>query len=117
MVKTNLLGSWAFLIGVLLALLFGILIAFEVPGISLEKTAIAGTLVVLGLIIGALNVTGGESLPFLISGIALIVASVFGSGMMVQIPVVGSTLGALLLIFVPATILVSIKNVFSLAHK
>lgn len=116
MAKTsNLLGSWIFLIGVLLALTFGVLSALGI--VDLTQTVMASVMVVIGLIVGLFNVTGGESLPFLVSGIALIIASVFGAGIMMQIPVISDTLNALLLIFVPATIIVAVKNVFSLSHK
>ena len=74
-------------------------------------------LVVIGLIVGLLNVGDEEVMPFLMSGAVLIIASAFGQTATSVIGLLSSILDALLLIFVPATIVVAIKNVFSLAHR
>ena len=105
----NLIGSWAFLIGVVLAILLG---AFG----ALTQT-MTWILVVIGLIVGFLNVTDKETQPFLLSGAVLIIASAFGQQVVAVSPVFNRILESLLLIFVPATIIVAIKNVFSLARS
>ena len=102
-------GSWAFLIGVVLAVLLGVLGNFNPIWII--------TLVVIGLLVGLLNVAEKETMPFLVSGIVLIISSAFGGGVFDNVPVLGNVLDALLLIFIPATIIVAIKNVFSLAEN
>jgi hypothetical protein len=104
-------GSWAFLIGVLLAVILGF------AGGSSTWTLV---LVVIGLIIGFLNVTASETEPFLMSGAVLIIASSLGQttlGAAAEWPWLEGILEALLAIFVPATIVVAIKNVFSLARN
>ena len=108
------IGSLAFLIGVVLALVVGI---FSYTGI-LDSTNIMITtsLVIIGLIVGLFNVTHKETNKFLMSGIVLIFASFFGTAVMAQIEIIGTTLMALLTIFVPAVIIVAIKNVFVLAR-
>ena len=108
----NLIGGWAFLIGVLLALVVGVLSVFN---IDMNTSLIAAILMGLGIIIGLLNITAKESMPFLLSGTALILASFFGMISTSTVPVAGAILVALLEIFVPATIIVAIKNVFNLA--
>ena len=50
------------------------------------------------------------------SGAVLIIASALGGNVMGTLPYVGSILDALLVIFVPATVIVAVKNVFSLAR-
>ncbi|MBI2045139.1 hypothetical protein HYT23_03710 [Candidatus Pacearchaeota archaeon] len=107
--KGNLLGSWAFLIGVILAVVLGIAGIMNATWIYI--------LVVLGLIVGLLNVADAEARPFLLSGIALLLASALGQEVTSRIRVLNSILDALLAIFVPATIIVAIKNVFSLAKN
>lgn len=107
-VKTNLIGSWAFLVGVILAVVLGLI------GNLSGNWLIA--LVIIGLIVGLLNVTDTETMPFLLSGAVLIIASVFGGSVLADIQIIGNVLSALLVIFVPATIVVAIKNVFVLAH-
>lgn len=108
------LGSWAFLVGVILAVVFGL---FASQFSSTSQNYMVWALVVIGLIVGLLNVTAKESTPFLMSGLVLLVASVFGAGVMQGISYIPSVLEALLMIFVPATIIVAIKNVFSLAKN
>lgn len=104
----NLLGSWSFLIGVILALVFG-LIGNLSPGITY-------VLVVLGLIIGLLNIAVDEVSPFLMSGAVLVIVSTLGQGVVSTIPIFYVTLQALTMLFVPATIIVALKHVFSLAR-
>ncbi len=107
--KGNTLGSWAFLVGIAIAVLFGL---------SVELGAgLLITLVIIGLIVGLLNVTGDEVTPFLLSGVVLIIASAFGKEVLAPVPVLGTMLDALLVLFVPATIIVAIKNVFVIARK
>lgn len=111
----DLLGSWSFLIGVVLAVVLGtgLLGAYNVT--------ITWVLVLIGLVVGLLNITGKEVQPFLISGTVLIIASSLGTSGLSSVPSAGTILegilGALLLVFVPATIIVALKNVFSLARN
>ena len=107
--KGNMLGSWAFLIGVILALviaLFG----------TLTSTMVV-ILAILGLIVGFLNVNDEEVQPFLMSGVVLIIASAFGQQFVSRVPLIGNIFEALLVVFVPATIIVALKNVFSMARR
>ena len=110
--SSNVLGGWAFLIGVLLAL---------VVGIGLLPTSISPTitmiLVLIGILIGLLNVTKQEVNSFLMSGAVLVIASALGNNELGNIDYIGTTMSALLAIFVPATIVVAIKKVFQLARN
>jgi len=103
------LGSWAFLIGVILALIFG-LVGNLSPGVTY-------VLVVLGIVIGLLNIAGSEVHPFLLSGAVLVIVSTLGQGVVQMVPIFYVTLQALTMLFVPATIVVALKHVFVLAHK
>ena len=105
----DVVGKWAFLIGVILAVVLGL---FDPV---MGNWAIV--LVVIGLIVGLLNVTDKEVAPFLMSGAVLIIASALGGSLMSDMPYVGAVLDALLAVFVPATVIVAIKNVFSLARN
>jgi hypothetical protein len=111
MAKGNLIGSWAFLIGVVLAIVLGL---WKGEDIGSTFTYI---LVAIGLIVGLLNIAGKETTPFLMSGAVLIIASSLGGGSMTGVQFLPGVLKALLTIFVPATIIVAIKNVFSLAKN
>jgi len=113
----GLVGSWAFVIGVILAILLGAWNGYK--GTPIDSTYIL-VLVIIGLIVGFLNIAGKEVTSFLMSGAILIIASALGQGVFsggeVVIVMLSGILTALLAIFVPATIIVAIKNVFALAR-
>ena len=106
----NMIGSWSFLIGLVIAVLIPLF------GIALNNTLVM-VLIVIGLIIGLLNIADEEVTPFLLSGTALVIVSAFGVDVVRSVPVFQNILTALLTLFVPATIIVAVKNVFSLAKR
>ncbi|MEK6906071.1 MAG: hypothetical protein AABW81_00430 [Nanoarchaeota archaeon] len=108
----NTLGSWAFLIGVVIAVILGIFVQDKI-----DNSTVTLVLVAIGLIVGFLNVTGNEAQAFLLSGVVLIIATAFGSSSLGSVAYLDSVMEALLKIFVPATIIVAIKNVFSIARN
>ena len=101
-------GSWAFLIGVILAIILALFNSWNSTWLII--------MVVIGLIVGLLNIAERESHPFLMSGAVLIIVAALGRDVMTAIPVLARMLDALLTIFVPATIIVAIKHVFTLAR-
>jgi len=111
----SIIGSWAFLVGIVLAILAGVLSGLKV--VELTDSGVMIALVVIGLIVGLFNITGKETTPFLLSGTCLIIVSFFGINVLAVIPLLSSILIALLAIFVPTTIIVAIKNVFGLAKN
>ena len=108
--RKNLIGAWAFLIGVILAVIFG----FIQYGLWL-----GWLLLVIGVIVGLLNITDAEVQPFLMAGVILVIVSYFGSGVFgtekLGVVFLQNILGNLLMLFVPATIIVALKSVFSMA--
>ena len=114
--ESNLLvkvGSWAFIIGVIVALIVGI--------INPEGSAVVtSVLIVLGLIVGFLNVTGRETTPFLLATIALVIVAQFGGSTLGAVQVIGRYLAgiltALMTFVIPATIIVALKAIWALAH-
>jgi hypothetical protein len=121
--KENSLGAWAFLIGVILALVVGLSTSLiPIPALTAYSAEIYAILSILGLIVGFMNVTGKESQTFLLAGTVLVVVSKFGmesvTGSLIGIGVgdtVSSIFASLLALFVPATIIVALKTVFSIA--
>ena len=107
----NLLGSWAFLIGVVLAVVFGLV---QIGGLS---TNVVYILVVLGIRIGLLNIGDAETHSFLIAGTILVIVSSLGSAVVSQVDLLDRVLQSLTVLFVPATIIVALKSVFSLARR
>ena len=123
--KENSLGAWAFLIGVVLAVIIGLSSAafLKIGLVTKYSPQIYAILVILGLFVGFfINIRGKDTQTFLIAGAILVVVSKFGmesvTGSLIGIgigDVVTSVFGALLALFVPATIIVALKTVFSLA--
>ena len=117
--RENLFGAWAFLGGVILALLVGIF-----AGRSIDPV-IPGILAVIGIVVGFF-VSEKDVQTFLLASVSLVIVSYAGvSGLILNAAVLGvniekyvlGILGALLTLFVPATIIVAIKTVFSLAKS
>ena len=103
------LGSWAFLIGVVLAVILGAMGPLSAGMLTI--------LVVLGLIVGLLNISEHEVQPFLLAGTVLVIVSSLGGSAFNTVAILGSILNAILVLFVPATVIVALKSVFSLARK
>jgi len=119
--KENYWGAWAFLVGVILALAVGILSA----SLGNIGPIIPAILVFLGLIVGFINVSPKDQNTFLITAVSLVIVSFAGAEGISGIQflkigigdMVSDTLGALILMLVPATIVVAIKSLFSISQK
>jgi len=100
------IGYWIFLVGVLIAVLAGLATSGGV------NPNVLWVLAVLGLIVGFLNVTLKDEVPFLIASLVLISAS----GYLAVIPYIGTPLATILsyiVVFVsPAAIVVALKAVY-----
>jgi len=104
------LGQWAFLGGVILAIIFG---AFQ------PYDWVLPTLVVLGFIVGLLNITAKETGRFLLATVALLLAEIVSLGAGIdRLPIIGLYLKQMLpniAVFVaPAALIVALKEVYEL---
>ncbi len=122
--KENSVGAWAFLSGVILAIAIGVFTRLiPIPSLTKYSPQIYGILVILGLFVGfSINVSGKDSQTFLVTAAILVIVSRFGmesvTGSLIGIGIgdtVSSIFAALLTLFVPATIIVALKTVFSIA--
>lgn len=119
----NSVGAWAFFIGVVLAIIIGLTTTIlPIPAVTSYSKQIYATLVILGIIVGSINVANKDSQTFLIAGTALVVVSKFGmesvKGSLIGIGIgegITSVFSALLVLFVPATIIMALKTVFSIS--
>lgn len=102
------IGKWAFIIGLVLAVLAGI---FFQPGWAIWVLAI------LGVIVGFLNVTAEETRGFLLASIALTVSA----SALNTLPIIGATLSYILpfvVVFVAGgMIVVALKELFQTARR
>ncbi len=108
--KTEGLGELAFFTGLLLAIVAGFFI--------LPLDVVTITLVILGIVVGFLNITSKETSGFLLASVALLVA---GSAGIDKIPLIGGWFYPILINIVtfvtPAAIIVALKAVYGLARK
>ena len=119
----NSVGAWSFLIGVILALIIGLFTKLlPIPALTAYSPHIYGILVFLGLIVGYMISIGKDSQTFLIAGTMIVIVGRFGmdsvSGSLIGIGLgdtVTSIFSALLALFVPATIIVALKTLFSIS--
>lgn len=113
------IGKWAFILGVVVAVIAG-LVGGWVAGYA---PAILLVLVVLGLIVGFLNIGAKEVNDFLLAAIALILVGTIAQLTSIDtiIPLLGSVIQAMvnnIAAFVaPAALIVSIKAIYNLAAK
>jgi len=110
------IGSWVFILGVVLAVVVPIFI-------TEPSSWLTWLLVVLGLVVGFLNITAAETQSFLLAALALVIVSGFGgvSEMIPKVPGIGAALGrifdAILLLVVPATVIVALRSIYTAARK
>ena len=122
--RENVVGAWAFLIGIILAIIIGLGTSLiPIPSLSTYSSGIYAILVILGLVVGVSikTISGRDSQNLLLTATVLVIVSKFGmesvTGSLIGIGIgeaVRSVFGALLALFVPATIVVAIKSLFSM---
>ena len=104
-------GSWAFIVGIIIAIIAG----FWQLG-----TVMTSILIILGLIVGFLNVTGKETNSFLFSALVLVVMSGVAGPLLSDIQYIGLMLQeifrAMMLFIIPASLIVALKAVYALAE-
>ena len=117
--RENLIGAWAFLAGIVLAVLAGIFAQRAISPFIITILALLGVFV--GYFVSEKNVQ-----TFLIASVSLVITSFAGiQGLVLSAALVGidvsrilsSILGSLLILFVPTTIVVALKTVFSIAKS
>ncbi|MEK6874102.1 MAG: hypothetical protein AABW91_04610 [Nanoarchaeota archaeon] len=116
--RENLVGAYAVLFGVIIAVVFGIFQRFILVS---WIGWIYAVLALIGLLIGAISVSNDskEAMTFLLATVSLVIVSAMGQERLILIGDIGlliiTILNALLTMFVPATIIVALKTVFSIA--
>ena len=108
------IGKWAFLLGVLVAIIIGLGLAFPFSGL---------VLLILGIVVGFLNIEKKVTTNFMVATITLLAVSVAAN--LTSINELLSPIGTLvdsilkyIVIFVaPAALVVSLKDIYALASK
>lgn len=111
------IGQYAFIIGVIIAVVLGL----SIPPLADATPLLISLLIILGLIVGFLNVAGKETKEFLIVGVILVLISYAGGAgtTLSGVRFIGSYLQGifqgLMGFIIPAIVVVSLKDVWKLA--
>ena len=112
------IGDYSFIIGVIIAVVLGLAAA----QLGSAAAWLWSLLILLGLVVGFLNVSGKETKEFLWVTVALVVVAYAGSAQITSwsnIQYVGTYLkgifDAILALVVPASVVVALKEVWELA--
>ncbi len=112
------IGNYSFVVGVIIAVVLG-LASQKLGGAAVWLWSL---LVVLGLVVGILNISGKETKEFLFVTVALVLVAFAGSNQVeswkdVQIigPYLKGVFDSILAFVVPASVVVALKNVWNLA--
>lgn len=104
------IGFWAFIVGLIIAVVAGIILP--------QNTVIIIVLIILGLIVGFLNITAKEIMLFLVATIALIVVgNVFTPLTVLDLgKFLGSILSYVATLMAPAAIIAAIKALWAVGR-
>jgi len=114
-IARNLLGSWSFLVGIILAVVLGL------GFVPAYQNTLVWVVFLLGIVVGLLNIAAKEVGAFLTGGTVLVLVSFLG----VQVGIfdsaalapIANILKGILTLFVPATIIVALRSVFIMAER
>ena len=113
-------GDYSFIIGVIIAVVLGL----AAPKLGTAATWLWSLLIVLGLIVGFLNVSGKETKEFLWVAVALVIVSYAGSAQIdkwqnVEFigPYLSGIFNSILAFVIPASVVVGLKDVWDLAKS
>ncbi len=112
----GMIGFWAFIVGLVIAVVVGIMAALGMAASFMSAVIII--LIILGLVIGFLNITAKEILLFLVATIALIVVGgVFAPLKTLAIGMILDNILALIAtLMAPAAIVAAIKALWAVGR-
>ncbi len=107
----NSIGPWAFILGLVLAILAGF--------VTMPDSTIVLVLAVLGIIVGVLNVSDKETVPFLVSALTFMMAAsslgvVFGA---LGISQLNTVMNYIYVFVAPAGAVVAIKALYGITKE
>ncbi|MEK6984726.1 MAG: hypothetical protein AABX33_09210 [Nanoarchaeota archaeon] len=113
------IGDYSFIVGVIIAIVLG-LAAPKIPPTA--SNWLWSVLIVLGLLVGLLNVSGKETKEFLWVTVALVIVAYAGSAQIrewsnVQFigPYLSGIFNSIMAFVIPASVVVALKDVWELA--
>ena len=113
------IGNYSFIVGVIIAVVLGL----AAPMLGEATPWLVSLLIILGLIVGFLNVSGKETKEFLLVAVALVIVAFAGSasGTLGGVLYIGQYIqgmfDAIMAFVVPATVVVGLKDIWALAQS
>lgn len=104
------IGGYAFILGIIIAILAG-LVSLDASTANL----VLWVMVVLGLIIGFLNVTDKETTSFLVAAISLILTQ--GALSTLNVAIITGIVSNIAVLAAPAALIVALKAVWNMASS
>lgn len=112
------IGNYSFIIGVIVAVVLGL----AAPKLGSAATWLWSLLIVLGLVVGFLNVSGKETKDFLMVSVSLVIVAYAGGAQIdkwVNVQIIGEYLSgvfnSILALVIPASVIVALKEVWEMA--
>ena len=109
------IGHYAFFLGIILAVIAGLF-----SGMIGDEVVLT-LLLLLGAIVGLLNITAKETTAFLVAAIALMIVGIGATDISQNFPLFGDYLYDVLVniirFVIPAAVIVSLKSIFMLAKE
>ena len=113
-------GNYSFIVGVIIAVVLGV----ATPILGNAALWLWSLLVVLGIIVGFLNVSGKETKEFLWVTVALVVVAYAGSEQVISWegvqfigPILKGVFDSILAFVVPASVVVALREVWIMARE
>jgi hypothetical protein len=102
------IGRWAFIAGLIITVIAGF--------VNVGEMGLAA-LVVLGVIVGILNVTGKEVQPFLLGTVALMLVGAGLGSVLSTLPYIPGILSAFVSFVAGAALIVALKEVYAITSS
>ena len=110
------IGRISFVVGMIIALLSGLYIGYTAEGLNKFVISI---LIILGFIIGLINVTQKETVPFIVAVISIFLVLSLGGDFLKVVDTFGpyfdGILKTMMILFIPSMIIVALKIIWDYA--
>lgn len=113
------IGNYSFIVGVIIAVVLGL----AAPMLGEAIPWLTSLMIILGLVVGFLNVAGKETKEFLLVAVALVIVAFAGtaSGTLGEVlyigPYIKGIFDAIMAFVVPATVVVGLKDIWAIAQS
>lgn len=113
---TNKVIAYSFTVGIVIALILGLITNMLPPGVVPVLTSL---LILAGIVVGFFNINPGETKDYVLFVTAIVIVTSLGGGILGKVQMIGpyleSVLASIMAFILPSVIIVGIKAVIGLA--